>query len=59
MSHVDELSMMTYLSKYPTCELKPGAPVSSEALLSKPPSPSRPTQSEQSKVRLEIRVNAC
>ncbi len=25
--HVDELSMMTYLSQYPDAKLKPGAPV--------------------------------
>ena len=25
--HVDELSMMTYLSKYPTCKLKDGAAI--------------------------------
>ena len=25
--HVDELSMMTYLSQYPDAKLKPGAPI--------------------------------
>jgi len=29
--HVDELSMMTYLSQFPDCQLKDGAPIKARA----------------------------